>query len=160
MQNNKSTNVIDFGELVMDEIGLYADPNGRVVDQQTDTALQIKGKNLKFPIDESVKIGRNEIEFDPLNNQTLANSLFGFYLSNRFNEDGSKYISSYATVADNANKAKGTLEVKVGPEVMVSGEYYRDSVKYVDMIMRMNGDSNANLNRFDMPMIDKKKGKK
>lgn len=159
MMGEVNKDPVAFGELMMDEIGLYVDPYGRVVDQQTDSALQIKGKNLKFSVDGSINIGKNEMEFDPLNNQTLANNLFGYYINNRFNENGNNYVSNYSTVASNEDKSKGSLEVKVDGRVMTSGEYYLDSLKYADMMIRMNGSPEVDLSEYDKAPIPKKNKK-
>lgn len=153
---NEERDPIAFGELMMDEIGLYVDPYGRVVDQETNAALQIKGKGLKFSVDGSVNVGKNEMVFDPLNNQALANNLFGYYLNNRFNENGNNYVSNYCTVASNNDKTKGSLEVKTNEKVMSSGEYYLDSLKYADMVMQMNGSSSIDLSEFDKTPQPKK----
>lgn len=157
--NKTNENSIKFGELVMDEIGLYVDPYGNVLDQQTDTALQIKGKNLKFVTDNAVSVAKDEIVFDPLNNQTLANNLFGYYINNRYNENGNKYVSNYSTVP--AGDGKGTVEVKVDGSTLASGKYYADSVKYADMMMRMNGAETVDLSDYDKkPVLTKKKAKR
>lgn len=159
MNNKSNENSIKFGELVMDEMGLYADPYGNVLDQQTDTALQIKGRNLKFVADDFVRLSKDEMVFDPLNNQTLANNLFGYYINNRFNENGNKYVSNYSTVP--AGEGKGTVEVKVDGSTLASGKYYADSVKYADMMMRMNGSDSVDLSDYDKkPVAQKKKQKK
>lgn len=158
MSNNP--NPIEFGEMIMEEMGLYIDPLGRVVDQQTDSVLQVKGKNLKFPINGDVRVGRQEMEFDPLNNQTLANTLFGYYIQNRLNENGQNYVSTYCTVANPNDKDRGVLEVKVGDSTMTSGEYYKDSLKYADMMMRMNGTSEVDLSEFDQKPQPKKPNKR
>lgn len=160
MSNTFVPNPLEFGELIMEEMGLYIDPMGRVIDQQTDSLLQVKGKNLKFPIDGETRLGRQEMEFDPLNNQTLANNLFGYYIQTRLNENGDNYVSNYCTIANSDDKEKGVLEVKVGGDVMTSGEYYRDSLKYADMMMRMNGSDYVDLSSYDQKPVPKKKNTK
>lgn len=159
MNNKTNENSVKFGELVMDEMGLYVDPYGNVVDQQTDAALQIKGKHLKFVSEGDVSLSRDEMVFDPLNNQTLANNLFGYYINNRYNESGNNYVSTYATVA--AEGGKGTVEVKVDGNTLASGKYYTDSVKYADIMMRMNGSDEVDLSEYDKkPVLPKNKSKK
>lgn len=158
VQNNP--NPIQFGELFMEEMGLYIDPYGRVVDQQTDSLLQVKGKCLRFPLDGSVRLSKGEMEFDPLNNQTLANNLFGFYIQNRLSDNGNVYVSNYCTVASPDDKDKGILEVKTETGTIKSGEYYRDSLKYADMMMRMNGTPNIDLSAFDQKPQPKKPAKR
>lgn len=158
-QNNNHPQVVAFGEMAMEELGLYADPNGRILDQQTDELLQIKGKTLKFVNDPAIRLERGEMEFDPLNNQTLANNLFGFYIDRRYNESGDRYVSNYATVADQQNKNMGVLQVKSEEGTIVSNPYYMDSLKYMDMIKRMNGEE-ANLAEFDKEPATRKPRKK
>lgn len=150
---------IKFGELFLDEMGLYTDPYGTVIDQETDNALQIKGKTLKFVAeDDAVYLRKNEMLFDPLHNQSLANTLFGYFINNRYSDNN--YVRSYYNVANDENRQQGAVEVKIGDSIMRSGTYYMDSVKYADVMMRINNNDNVDLSDYDSkPDLRKRRNK-
>lgn len=134
---------IDFGEFVLEEVGLYAGQNGIVMDQETDSVLQVNGRTVVYPVDESIRVGRDAIPFDPLNNPTLSNYLLSYFITNRTNG----YVEGYYTVPTSGNK--GIVEIKKEGEVVRSGEYYNDSLKHIDAIARMNGDDEVDLSQYD-----------
>ena len=146
--------MLKFGELMMDELGLYADPSGLVCDQETDAPVSINGKQLVYPANPEVTINkRSDMLFDPLSNPSLSKHLFGFYAEHRSDED----IESFYGMPGVDIKDKGIIRVQSNDKVIAeSGNYYNDSVRYCDLIMRMNGDDNPDLEIFDS-MIDKKR---
>lgn len=145
LTNKQRQQQAEFGALMLDELGFYTDMDGRVIDQETDSVVGIKGKTLRY-VPEDQYISRNEMLFDPLNNQMLANNLFSYYINNRY--DG--YVSIYNTAQSPSNNGKGTVNVHTeGDTILQSGEYYMDSLKYADMIMRMNGNTSPDLSVFD-----------
>lgn len=139
--------MLKFGELMLDELGLYADPTGLVCDQDNDNPITINGKNLIYMANPEVIVrGRSEMMFDPLNNPSLGKYLFGFYSNHRTNEN----IDGFHTIPDLQDKSKGSIRVESGGEVIAeSGAYYSDALKYADVIMRMNGDPNPDLSMYD-----------
>lgn len=146
--------MLEFGELMMDELGLYADPSGVVCDQENDAPISINGKTLIYPANPEVTINkRSDMLFDPLNNPSLGKHLFGFYAECRSEEK----IESFYAMPGIGIKDKGIIRAEANDTVVAeSGNYYNDSVKYCDLIMRMNGDDHPNLDRFDS-MIEKKR---
>ena len=156
MNNEKS---INFGELMLDELGLYNDQDGLVYDQETDSPIRMNGKNLVYPYIPEVTINkRTDMLFDPLNNPTLSKYLLGFYIDNRMSEE----VSQFFTRQDTLDKDKSAVVLKSGDTVVVeSGVYYSDQIKYADAIMRMNGDPNPNLSEYDAPIERRtKKGRR
>lgn len=150
--------MLEFGELFLDELGLYADPNGLICDQDNDEAIIVNGKNLIYAGNEDVSINpKTEMLYDPLNNQTLCKQLFGFYADNR-----AEYpIDGFHSISDNTDKTKGCIAVESDGNIVVeSSNYYMDSCKYADLVMRMNGDPNPDLSQFDAPRVVTPKNKK
>lgn len=151
MTNKQKEQQAEFGALMIDELGFYTDMYGRVIDQENDSVVSNRGRVLRYLPDGNQYVGKNEMLFDPLNNQMLANSLFSYYINNRY----SGYVSMFNTVA--SDNGKGTVNVHVdNDQVLQSGEYYIDSLKYADMIMRMNGNDNPDLSAFDDPNRQKR----
>lgn len=147
-------NMLEFGELMMDELGLYADASGVVCDQDNDAPISINGKTLIYPANPEVTINkRSDMLFDPLNNPSLGKHLFGFFAEYR----AEQRIDSFYTMPGIDIKDKGIIRAEADDAVVAeSGNYYNDSVRYCDLIMRMNGDDNPDLNRFDSN-IEKKR---
>ena len=151
MTNKQKEQQAEFGALMIDELGFYTDMYGKVSDQENDSIVSNRGRVLRYLPDGGQCVGKNEMLFDPLNNQMLANSLFSYYINNRYNG----YVSMFNTVVSNGGK--GTVNVHVdNNQVLQSGEYYTDSLKYADMIMRMNGNDSPDLSSFDDPNRQKR----
>lgn len=147
--------MLKFGELMMDELGLYADPTGLVCDQDNDNPICINGKNLIYASNPGVTVDkRSEVLFDPLNNPTIGRYLFGFYAEHRCDTP----IGGFSTMPDLNNKDKGIIRVETNEEILVeTSPYYSDSCKYADAIMRLNGDDNPDLSKFDGPVEKNKR---
>ena len=150
--------MLKFGELMLDELGLYADTNGTVCDQDNDNPICVNGKTLVYAANPEVTVNRkNEMLFDPLNNPTLGKYLFGFYAEHRSDIQ----IDGFHTMPDLAYKDKGVVRVESGDNIIAeSGAYYNDSVKYADAIMRMNGNDSPDLSSYDSPLQSKSKKKR
>lgn len=156
MNNEKS---INFGGMIIDELGLYADQDGLIYNQEDDSPLMMNGKNLVYQYTPEVVIDRRtDMVFDPLNNPTLSKYLLGFYIDNRMDQE----VSQFFSIQDTADKNKSAVVLKSGDEVVVeSGTYYSDQIKYADAIMRMNGNPNPDLSEYDAPIERRsKKGKR
>lgn len=146
--------MLQFGELMMDEIGLYADPTGLVCDQDNDNPICVNGKNLIYASNPNIQVRRNELLFDPLNNPNLGRYLFGFYAEHRSDTP----IGGFQTMPDLNNKEKGTIRVESNEQVILeTSSYYNDSLKYADAIMKLNGIENPDLSKYDGPIKNTKK---
>lgn len=132
----------DFNIRMLQEIGLEIDKTGHVVDQDTGTKLQFKGKHLKVG-----PCNREEIPFDPFTNSNIMSSLFGYFVSNKMEEEG-RYVSTYYSTTKERNE-RGTIELKEGEEVVASAKYYSDSLKYGDLILKLNGNGGEDLSALD-----------
>lgn len=150
--------MLKFGELMLDELGLYADTDGTVCDQDNDNPICVNGKTLVYASNPEVSVNRkNEMLFDPLNNPTLGKYLFGFYTEHRADAQ----IDGFHTMPDLIDKEKGIIRVESDGNIIAESKpYYSDSVKYADAIMRMNGDPDPDLSSFDAPLQVKGKGRK
>ena len=134
----------DFNTRILQEVGLEVDKHGHVIDQDTGIQLQFKGKNMKVG-----QCNRDEIQFDPLGNANVMASLFGYYISNRMAEDG-RYVSTYYSTTKEKNE-RGSIEVKEGDDVVSSDKFYNDSLKYGDLIFKLNGNGGEDLSSLDIP---------
>lgn len=145
---------VELTEKLMQEIGLEIDSNHCIVDQDNGSRLQFNGKNLKY-IEDGIRTGRNDLEFNPVENSKLMNHLFSYYTNKIHQEDG-RYINIYYPVECAENK--GFIELKDGDNnIMRSGEYYNDSLKYADLIFQLNGEEDVDLSEYDSkrPPIEK-----
>lgn len=133
---------------IMQEIGLDIDDNNHIIDQDTGVALQFKGKQLKYINNKKCRLERNEIPFDPVCDAKLMNNLFAYYI-NKINAEDGRYVNIYYSVQDK-NSKKGSIILKEERDniTMQSNSYYNDSLKYMDLILQLNGNDN-NLNAYD-----------
>ena len=139
----------DLTVKLMQEIGLDIDNNKHIVDQDTGSLLQFNGKNLKFVENEEEFIPRGDAAFDPIGNPKLMNHLFSYYTSKIHDEDG-RYVNIYYPVQDSKDVKKGAIELKEEKEniKLRSENYYNDSLKYMDLILQLNGED-GNLSEYD-----------
>lgn len=132
-------------EKIMQEIGLEADQDNCIVDQDTGIQLQFNGKKIKY--DKNIHMGK-EICFDPVENTKLMHHLFSYYVDKVHNEGG-RYINIYYPV-EGQTPNKGSIELKDDQNnKMRSAEYYNDSLKYADLIFQLNGETDVNLSEYD-----------
>ena len=152
------SNNIDFAIKMMQEIGLELGPNNYVVDQDTGDALMFKGKRTRFITDPTdMQYRRDDIPFDPLNNNNMMSNLFQYYAT-KLEEQDDRYIS-VVYQSSQERFEKGTVSCREGNDTIQSDEYYKDSLKYGSLICKLNG-GNERFDEFDAPPIVKKRGKK
>ena len=135
-----------LNKIIMNEIGLTVDSQSRVMDQDTREHLQFRSKNMKYSSQNQVTLGNKDMVFDPASNKNVMSSLFDYYANKIQNEEDGKYVSMYNEKVDGD---KSSLEVRVDGETIISGQYHNDSLKYVDAIMRLNGNKNVDLSDYD-----------
>ena len=143
MENN-----IDISRKIFRAVGLDVDNANKLIDQDTCRPIEFKGKCIKFTSDpdKNLLLAKNDILFDPVNNTKLMANLFGYYLS-KLEENEDMVFDSY--YVKNGNGGRTALEVKNEDGTITSKYYNNDSIKYMDMILRLNGDSNIDLNEYD-----------
>lgn len=135
----------DLNTLIMREMGLEIGTNGRIYDQDTCMPIQVDGASVIAP---GTYGGRNCVEFNP-NNRKLMGQLFGYFLDKYSDETGDEVIAFYSK-----NTPDGEcLECKMrSNEVISSGTYKLDSLKYADLMMQMNGGERGQLTEYDQQL--------
>lgn len=125
------------------EMGLGLDADKHLYDQDTMNPIMFKDKYIKAAIDPSpIYAGRNDILFDPANNYTLMNRLFGLYLDKAQNTDDGDILGGYIAhyVDDNEERDKQCVGVKTHGRGVISSEYYYNVyLAYIDCIFRIAG---------------------
>lgn len=125
--------------LVMQKMELDVDRFGYIVRNNEEdneiTELNFDGKKCKstllnLPIDLEL-----ELPFDPYNNSKLALSLANFYIN--------EFMGMEALMLGITNKKLNELGYSIckltSGRVIEGNEYYRDSLKYIDMIYMLDG---------------------
>ena len=91
----------DLKKIIMEEIGLYTDNTGCIIDQDTIQPVKFRNKNLKEDMSKGFR--KNDIIFDPVNNLKQMESLFK-YATNKDNIDVLSYgshLNKDGTLKDN-----------------------------------------------------------
>ena len=129
-------------------MGLDVDSSNKVIDQDTCRPIEFKGKSIKYTSDpnKNLLIAKNDILFDPINNSRLMSTLFGYYLTKLEENEGIAFDSYYTK---NGNEGRTALELKNENEKITSKYYTNDSIKYIDIILKLNGDSDIDLSEYD-----------
>ena len=136
---------VEINNLIMREIGLEVGPKNKIYDQDTGCSIAIDGVEVTAP---SCYTGRRTIEFDPYNNKKMMSQFFSYFTSKVEDEGGASVVAFYDIPGSSNNKR--AIECKMSNDTILrSNSYSRDSLKYVDLIMQMNGDDPSVLARYD-----------
>lgn len=142
-----------INKIIMNEIGLGVDDHQKVIDQDTREILKFKDKNIKYSSQNSVVLTKNDILFDPFEAKNLMNCLFDHF-TKKIEQEDSKYVARYYDLSSEDGTA---LEAIVNGEKVTSDYYNNDSLKYLDVIMQLNGSDDINLKQYDTEDNTKKK---
>ena len=135
----------EINTLIMQEIGLEVGENQRIYDQDSGIAIRVNGMDVVAP---GSFRGRQTIEFDPHNNRKLMGCLFDYFLEKRAEETDVDVLTYYNK--DQSNNA-GQIECRMSDnQTVTSKSYKRDSLKYTDIIMQLNGEESVDLSKFDV----------
>lgn len=138
----------DINKLFLQEVGLDVTEDGHIVDQDTFNTIQIKKTDTVFKGYGSQHKG--SIELDPAKNSKHAKILFDYYVNKLADNDEIEAFSSYNSYITDEEKAKGIIECKTPDnEVIKSGEYVNESLRYLDTIMQLNGDPSPYISKLD-----------
>lgn len=133
-----------INEMIMKEVGLDVGPRMRVIDQESGLPITFKGKELVAP--NGLPNGEVMI-FDCYKSTSLMQRVFGLF-ADKFEEDTGDTIDRIHTASAPGNKATMTCVTSDGKEY-TSSPYARDSLRYLDLIMQINGDESPDLQKFD-----------
>lgn len=128
----------EFEQRILQNIGLDINIDGFIFDEDTGDTLMFRNKLIK-----TVNISYGDILYDPLGNPAMMNQLFSYFLVKNEKETNVpiRIISYYYDGNGNSNKKeKGFIEIKSENYELVlkSRSYYNDSLKYADLLFRMN----------------------
>lgn len=134
---------LEINNLIMQEIGLEVDNCNRIIDQDTGAALAFKGMAVIAP---GTYGGRNCIEFDPHNNKKMMSNLFGYFLD-KHSEESDVDVLTYYNVDQGT---KSAVECKLSDQTKITSKAYsRDSLKYTDIMIQLNGGTAPNFDQYD-----------
>lgn len=134
----------EINTLIMQEIGLEVGSRQRIYDQDTGAVIKINGMDVVAP---GSYCGNKAMEFDPHNNRKMMSQLFGLFLE-KYSEETDIDVLIYYNVDDVDSKSKIEC-VLSNNEVITSKPYTRDSLKYTDIIMQLNGGDAGDLTKYD-----------
>lgn len=136
---------------IMQELGLEPNRHRQLVDQDSGAAIVINGMPVMAP---GYYRGKNSIEFDPYNNKRMMSQLFGHFLE-KYADENDVNVSAYYNI--DGKSGANRVECKFSDnQTITSGAYVRDSLKYVDIVMQLNGDTKCedDLRKYDI--VEKK----
>lgn len=141
-ENEKKVN-----DIIMQEIGLEIGQASKIYDQDTGMALRINGADVVAP---GCMRGRQTMEFDPFNNRKMMSQLFGYFLEKHSDETDQDIVTFYDMPAEDN---KGSVRCVLNDNSTIqSGNYIRDSLRYADIIVQLNGGEANSLQEFDSPI--------
>lgn len=147
--------VYDLTYNLLSEIGISVLPDGRMIDQDYQCAINFGGSILKANIDPRyIKYaGQGESIFEPLTNVRQVTTLLGYQLDKKQKLEGMEFISYYPEeIEDEITGVKYTnLSLKYGTgfhDVISSRYYFNKCLKYIDLMFMIEGDQ-VDLHNFD-----------
>lgn len=130
----------DLKKIIMEEIGLYADNTGCIIDQDTIQPVKFRNKNLKEDMSKGFR--KNDIVFDPVNNLKQMESLFK-YATNKDNID----VLSYGS---HLNKdGTYTCIVCTNDSTIESKGYNNPTLGYIENMLSLY-DNKMDLSEYDI----------
>lgn len=145
-----------INDIIMQEIGLGVGPAKKIYDQDTGMILQVNGLDLVAP---GYYRDKRTIEFDPYNNRKMMNYLFGHFIQKYYDETDIEMIAFYNMDGNDPNLGKIKCTMSDNSNI-TSREYQRDSLKYTDIIIQLNGGDSGYLKEYDTPVENKSIKKK
>ena len=147
----------EINRIIMNEIGLEIGSDNKIYDQDTGEQITIGGISLRAP---DTYGGKDSMEFDPHNNRKQMRNLFEYFLEKNSELEEEPGVVNYYDKDNNGTTGKVECR-RVDNTLITSKSYMRDSLKYTDIMIQMNG-GDADLDRFDTPIVKetvkKKKG--
>lgn len=135
-------NEIAFNLSVMKEMGLEEGERRRVVDQDTGEICCIGNKDIITPGSQS---GKNSVEFDVVNHPKMMTRLFMDFLDKLAEEEEIEPCVSFGSYdIKGTGKVKARLTFEDG-NIMESKPYINENLCYVELVHRLNGEDQENL---------------
>lgn len=124
-------------------MGFTIDDSFRVIDQDTRELITVDGRPLKFSSQHFVPVRNNEQVFDPVGQRKQMSIIFDYFIS-KLEEEGTQ-VDMYYDVGEQGD----ALEAKCGLETVTTISYNTDALKYVDMVMQLNGSDPSPIKKYD-----------
>lgn len=136
---------ITMEQLTMNEIGIEF-CNGVLVDQDTRIPIVFHGEYI-VPKSPKTPSPQAYTEFEPKNTKFMT-FLFNYYSLKIFREENI-YIDVlyYKPVV---NQSRSPLALRANGKEYISRIYILEALKYLDLICQLNGNTDVNLDRFDV----------
>lgn len=138
----------DLNRKIMFEVGLDQAEHRRLIDQ--DYGTEYKAQDGRYYVGPNSQSGVHSVEFNPALNSKQAESLFQYFGNKMADVEGSPAISTY--YSQDVDKEKGTGYVEAVTEDnqrIRSDAYINESLRYIDIIMKMNGSTHVDLHEYD-----------
>lgn len=149
-ENMSDMDAIYLIGLVLQEIGLYFDNNGVIIDQDTNVPMKFEDNILLFSNNPVIVSDTKErMIFNPLINFKLMNMMMSYYLQKINYLDG-KYFPIMYTDKEPPEEEKIALHLK-DPDngIHLSTRYYNNIIlAYIEALGKING------NDYDLTMYD------
>lgn len=131
-----------INKVIMQEIGLTIDSSFRVIDQDTRQPIMVNDKVLKYSSNHAVPVRNQEQLFDPIQQRNQMNVLFDYFIG-KMESEGTP-VDLYYDIHDGS-----AMEVKSSENTLVSADYNIEQLKYVDIMMQLNGSSADDVKKHD-----------
>ena len=138
----------DLNRIVMFEVGLDQGEHRRLIDQ--DYGTEYKSQDGRFYVGPNSQSGVHSIEFNPALNVKQAESLFQYFGGKMADMGDFPAISTYYNQEVDKDTGSGYVEAVTEDNQRIrSSNYVNESLRYIDVIMKINGSTKVDLSEYD-----------
>lgn len=135
---------IEINFRLMEEMGLEEGPRRRIIDQDSGAQYQFKGRDIVAP---GAIPGKTSLELDLLGNNRMMNFMFGQFIEKLQEDEEIPPVASYYTMQDNG-KIRAAISM-TDQTTIQSKSYNNETTCFADLILRLNGEEDVDLDEFD-----------
>lgn len=137
---------VKLSRMLMSDMGLTEDENHRIVDLESGEICAMGTKDVVAPGYSE----RSTIEFDPINNPRLMNTLFMEFIDKlqeeEVIEEAPISFGTYQVPGTNKNVARITMD---NGTTIESRPYKTEGLCYAELVKKLNGDEDDDFTKYD-----------
>lgn len=136
-----------LNKMLMEQMGLAENENHRIIDVEDGEICCLGTREIVSP---GYHMERGVVEFDPINNPRMMNTLFMQYVDKLAEEEsiesGCISFGTYQVPGTDKNIARMVMD---SGEVVESRPYKTEGFCYAELIKRLSGDEDNDFTKYD-----------
>ena len=139
---------IELNKKIMFEVGLDQGNHRRLIDQ--DYGTEYKAQDGRYFVGPNSQSGVHSVEFNPALNSRQAENVFQYFGQKMSDLEEYPAIATYFNQEVDPKTGSGYVEIVTEDNQRLrSGNYVNESLRYADIMMKMNGSNSVDLSEYD-----------